>query len=533
MDAIARRVILSWGWRRHALAFAGGAVSALAQAPFHLFPILWLTFPLLVWLIDGAFASRAEGGVRRLRPAFAVGWWFGFGYFLAGLWWIGAAFLVDADAFGWALPFAVVLLPAGLALLWGAGVTVAQLLWSEGPARLFALAFGLSGAEWLRGHLLTGFPWNAIGYALAGGEAMMQSASLLGLYALNTLAVLVFAAPAALVPGDAGRRALLPAGLGLIAVAGLALFGAARLVGAGEQAPDGRTVRIVQPAIDQAEKWTPENRQAIFERLLALSSPADAPLEAGALLVWPETALPFALTREPWALSRIADLLPESAVLATGAARVDEIGGTGDVFNAIYLVGDDGTILDAYDKVHRVPFGEYVPFAGTWRRLGLGPLFDMRGSFAGGLRRRLLAAGDGPPFAPLICYEIIFPGEVVPDSDETRPAFLLNVTNDAWFGKTPGPYQHLHQARVRAVEEGVPLVRAANTGISMVTDAYGRAGASLGLGAAGRIDARLAAPLQPPFAARHALHAQATLLTLCLFAAIAGATRRRSLQWKS
>ena len=206
MDRLANAVILSWGWRRRGIAFFAGAFSALAMPPFFAFPILWITLPILVWLIDGAVAEARNGRVRRLRPAFMVGWWFGFGYFLAGLWWIGNAFLVQASEFAWLLPAAVLLLPAGLAILWGLGAALAQLFWSEDWRRVFSLALGLGAAEWVRGHLLSGFPWNAIGYALTAGEILMQSAALFGLYALNVIAVAIFAAPAAMAPASGEKR---------------------------------------------------------------------------------------------------------------------------------------------------------------------------------------------------------------------------------------------------------------------------------------------------------------------------------------
>src|SRR5688572_8245147 len=205
MDRLAHAVILSWGWRRWAMAFTAGALSVLAQPPFFAFPILWLTFPVFVWLIDGAVSRARDGRLRRLLPAFGLGWWFGFGYFLAGLWWIGEAFLVEADIFGWLLPFAVLALPAGLALFWGLAVAVAQLLWSEDWRRILALAAGLGAAEWLRGHVLTGFPWNSLGYTLTAGEVLMQSAALIGLYGLNVVAVIIFAGPAALSPASPSR----------------------------------------------------------------------------------------------------------------------------------------------------------------------------------------------------------------------------------------------------------------------------------------------------------------------------------------
>ncbi|HEX2257454.1 MAG TPA: apolipoprotein N-acyltransferase [Afifellaceae bacterium] len=496
MDGLAETIILSWGWRRWAIAFGAGAASALAQPPFFAFPLLWLSLPVLVWLLDGSVGAGRSGRSARFLPAFAAGWWFGFGYFAAGLWWVGTAFLVDADVFGWMLPFAVLALPAGLGLFWGAGAAAAQLLWSDDWRRVFALAAGLGSAEWLRGLLFTGFPWNAIGYALTAGEVMIQSASLLGLYALNFVAVAVFAAPASMAPTaeDSRRGWTLPA-LSLALVAALAAYGGARLWSAETGFVDDLRIKIVQPAIDQAEKWRPENRGPIFRSYLDLSRRGEAALDGNTILVWPESAFPFALTEEPGALGAIADLLPQGAVLVTGALRPEPLpGDEQDVFNSVFVIDDTGEIRGAYDKVHLVPFGEYLPFQATLEALGLEQLTRLRGGFASGSRRRALSLPGGPDFVPLICYEIIFPGAVMPAGQ--RPGFLLNLTNDAWFGRTPGPYQHFHQARVRAVEEGLPLVRAANSGISAVTDSVGRVLISSELGAPAVIDAEL--PLAGP-----------------------------------
>ena len=497
MDRLSNAIILSWGRRRYGVAFLAGAASALSQPPFFAFPLLWLTFPVLVWLIDGAVGGARNGGVRRFAPAFAVGWCFGFGYFLAGLWWVGAAFLVEAETFGWLMPLAVVALPAGLALFWGLGTATAQLLWSEDWRRIFALAFGLGAAEWLRGNLFTGFPWNAIGYALTAGEVMMQSAALFGLYTLNVIAVLVFAAPAVLASSDLTRRRnLVLPGLALACVAGLGLHGILRLADSDVGFAPEVSMRIVQPALAQNEKWSPENRDAVLSAYFGLSAPEAAPLAPGTVLVWPETAFPFALTEEPGVLAAIADLLPAGTALVTGAFRVEAApSGERQVFNSMYVIDADGTIQDAYDKVHLVPFGEYLPLPEVLQWLGLRQIVP--GGFVAGTRRRILDLAFAPSFAPLICYEIIFPGAVVPE--DPRPGFLLNVTNDGWFGRTIGPYQHFHQARIRSVEEGLPLVRAANTGISAVTDAYGRVLTRTRLGEATMVEARLPTAIAPPF----------------------------------
>jgi len=502
IDRLAEAIILSWGWRRRAIAFGAGAASALAQPPFFAFPLLWLSLPILAWLIDGSVGAGRSGRAARLLPAFGAGWWFGFGYFTAGLWWVGAAFLVEADTFGWLLPFAVLALPAGLALFWGLGAAAAQLLWSDDWRRIFALAAGLGAAEWLRGLVLTGFPWNAIGYALTAGEVMMQSASLFGLYALNFLAVALFAAPATLAPaGEDGRRGWALPALALAVVAALAAYGGARLWSAETAFADGLRLKIVQPAIDQAEKWEPENRAPIFRSYLDLSRRGEAPLDGDTVLIWPESAFPFALTEEPGALAAIADLLPEGAALVTGALRPEPLPGEEqEVYNAVFVIDDSGEITGAYDKVHLVPFGEYLPFQAALEAIGLEQLTRLRGGFASGSRRRALSLPQGPDFAPLICYEIIFAGAVLPPGP--RPGFLLNVTNDAWFGRTPGPYQHFHQARVRAVEEGLPLVRAANSGISAITDSLGRVLAKSALGTQAVIDSALPLAGPPPIATR-------------------------------
>ena len=525
MDRLAYAVILSWGWRRRGIGFAAGALSALAQPPFFVFPILWLTFPVLVWLLDGAVGGSRRGGIRRLAPAFFVGWWFGFGYFLAGLWWVGAAFLVDADVFGWLMPFAVLALAGGLALFWGAGTAAAQILWTDDWRRIVALAGTLGAVEWLRGHILTGFPWNLIGYALTAGEVLMQSAALVGIYGLTVLAVLIFAAPATLAPaGLKGRNRAAPASAALL-LAGLALFGVLRL-SASEAGFVGETrIRIAQPALSQDSKSADADRDAVLGIYRALSLPEGSPLAPGTILVWPETAFPFVLTENPGALALIAEILPAGTSLVTGAYRVEKAGESRRVFNSIYLIDDAGTITDVYDKVHLVPFGEYLPLPRLFDAVGLKPVAGTAGVFSAGVRRKPMIPAGAPPFAPLICYEIIFPGAVLPEGP--RPGFLLNVSNDGWFGRTVGPAQHLHQARVRAVEEGLPLVRAANTGISVVTDAYGRILARGGLGQRTTIEARLPRAIEPTFYSRLRDIAAAFLIVGCILTALARILYRR------
>ncbi len=521
---LAHSIILAWGWRRAAIAFVAGAVSALALAPTHYWPLLFLTFPILVWLVDGAAAGRFGG----IGAAFIAGWWFGFGYFLVGLYWIGNAFLVDAKTFGWLLPIAVSGLPAGLALFTGLGLALARRLWMRGPIRLLALAVALTTAEWLRGHVLTGFPWNTFGYALTAPLPLAQSVALFGIWGLTFLAVGVFASPAVLADDRSEtKRPWLPLALGTAALAALALYGSLRLQTHPTSFVEGVRLRIMQPNLHEDEKFTLSKRQ-VMERYVNLSDRPASPEAAGMQdvthLIWPESAFPFFLTREPDALAQIAALLSDKAVLITGGVRLAEPASDGPViraYNSIYVIAHDGSILSVYDKVHLVPFGEYLPLQPLLERVGLMQLTKVQGGFLAGDRRRILSVPGAPSALPLICYEIIFPHDVVPGPE--RPHWLVNVTNDAWFGNSPGPHQHLQQARVQAIAEGLPLVRAANTGISAVVDPLGRVTKSLALGTEGVLDARLPGRLPKTVYARMG----DTLIGLVLAASLIIIVRRR------
>ncbi|EGP08978.1 copper homeostasis protein CutE [Bradyrhizobiaceae bacterium SG-6C] len=491
--ALIASIILSWGWKRAALAWIAGALSALAMAPFNAWPILFLTIPVMVWLIDGAGAGRL-GGI----PAAALsGWWFGFGYFTAGLYWIGYAFLVDAETFAWLLPFAVMGLPAGLALFMALGFALARLIWVPGALRILSFASALTFSEWLRGHILTGFPWNAFGYALTEPLALAQTASLVGLWGLTFVALAVFASPAALADDRAvTRRPWMAPALSLLVLAAMALYGAFRLTTHPTQLVAGVKLRLMQPNLQQDVKFNYSAKQMVMEKYLSLSDRATGPQSSGirdaTILIWPESAFPFFLSREADAMAQIANLLPQGTVLVTGAIRPpDQPAGTQitRAYNSIYVIDHDGTILSVYDKLHLVPFGEYLPFQSAMEKLGFVQITKVRGGFIPGDRRRTMNIPNAPRMLPLICYEAIFPGAIVPGTD--RPGWIVNLTNDGWFGISTGPYQHLQQARLRAVEEGLPLVRSANTGISAVIDPVGRIIAHLELGREGVLDSPL------------------------------------------
>jgi apolipoprotein N-acyltransferase len=489
-------IVLAWGWRRWLIAFVAGALSALAMAPFNAWPVLFVTFPTLVWLIDGA----AAGGTGGVRVAAATGWWFGFGYFVAGLYWIGYAFLVDAQTFGWMLPFAVIGLPAVLAVYTALGAALARLLWTRGALRILALAAALTVTEWLRGHLFTGFPWNAFGYALTSPLALAQIASLIGVWGLTFIALAVFASPAALIDDRAEtRRPWLPLVLGIAVLAGLGGYGAWRLHRTPTRLVANVRLRIMQPNLQQNMRFNYAARKQIMDRYIALSNRASGPDSRGVHdathLIWPESPFPFFLAREPDALAQIAKLLSPDTILITGAMRLPEHVDLRDphAYNSIYVIDHDGSVLGLYDKVHLVPFGEYLPFEHLLERLGVEELTRQRGGFLPGDRRRLLNIPGAPAALPLICYEIVFPGDVAPPGK--RAGWIVNVTNDGWFGDSTGPYQHLQEARLRVIEEGLPLARAANTGISAVVDPLGRVIKSLPLGVEGVLDSPLPQPV--------------------------------------
>jgi apolipoprotein N-acyltransferase len=491
-------IILAWGWKRAGLALFAGALSALAMAPFNAWPVLFVSFPIAVWLIDGAAAGKWRG-----VPAAAMsGFWFGLGYFVPGLYWIGNAFLVDASTFAWLIPFAALGLPAYLALFTALGFALARLLWTRDAARLLALAIGLTISEWLRGHLLSGFPWNAFGYALSEPLALAQTASLIGLWGMTFLTVAIFASPAVLIDGRSrGRKPWIAPVVALLLLAAMGVYGTVRL----SLQPTVLTkvkLRIMQPNLQQDVKFNYSAKAAVMQKYLTLSDRASGPQSTGVsdanILIWPESAFPFFLTREADAMAEIADLLPKGTVLITGSVRAPD-GPPGAritrAYNSIYVIDHDGSVLSVYDKLHLVPFGEYLPFQDWMEKLGFVQLTKVQGGFIPGTRRRAMEIPNAPRALPLICYEVAFPGSIATRDD--RPGWIVNLTNDGWFGISTGPYQHLQQARLRAIEEGLPLVRAANTGISAVIDPSGRIVARLGLGIEGVLDAGLPTALPP------------------------------------
>ncbi|WP_339858873.1 apolipoprotein N-acyltransferase [Thalassospira alkalitolerans] len=464
------------GWRRRFLWLVSGAVAVLALPPFFFLPALPVAFALLLWSLEG---------VKCNKGALSAGWWFGTGHFAAGFYWISYAFLVQPEVYGWMIPFALLGLGGGLAIFPMVAVWASWRLTHGIIGRAVMLATLWAVAEFLRGHILTGFPWNLLAHVWAIDPAPMQFASVVGVYGLSVVTGLFAMLPATVIAGRAGRMTAI-AGI-LIAVL-LWGGGAIRLAMVGPLdveatlADDLPIVQVVQPNILQREKWLPELQDQHFAKLLRLSRrPGDMDPARKRIVIWPETAATFFVEAQPVRRLQMASILGPDDILITGAPRTyprdtDEF----KVWNAVQVLDASGKIIASFDKFHLVPFGEYVPFR-DW--ISLPKLTAGRTDFSFGDGPKTLDVGNIPSFSPLICYEVIFPGAVIDDAHQ--PDWLLNITNDGWFGKSAGPYQHLAAARFRSIEEGRPMVRAAYTGVSAMYDPYGRVLATLPLSGEG------------------------------------------------
>lgn len=481
-------------WQSALIALLAGALSALAFAPFFLSPVLLLTLPILIWLTgdnptDPEPKPRLVLNSRMMRRGAWCGWWFGFGIHTAGLYWIGNAFLVQAEAFAWLLPFAMVLLPTGLALFHSLALAVLAVIQGPPLYRVLALSAVLAASEWLRGTIFTGFPWNILGYALTQPIELMQLASVVGIHGLTLITVLTLATPIAVLATPklaTGKQSWRPVLVRLtcftvVPLAAMWGFGASALNKAMPAGDDSVRLIVVQPSIRQKDKFDPQKWNQIFERHLALTRTKLTELgrkkDTTDLVFWPEAAMPFLALRETSVTERIKELLPEDTYLVTGLLRAVQIEGQpqGDikVFNSAVVYDATGKPVSIYDKHHLVPFGEYLPFQDELEAIGLEQLTRQRGGFAAGPKSG--GSQELPNLGAvlfMICYEAIFPRYGF--SERSRSRLLINLTNDAWFGNSSGPHQHFHQTRVRAVEQGSPLLRAANNGISGVIDARGR-----------------------------------------------------------
>lgn len=491
LTGLASTVAAASGWRGAMLTFMLGVLAATALPPIHFLPGL-LAFTALAW--------RLETQTGAMRAAL-TGWLFGFGYHVAGLYWISNALLVESDRFAWLIPFAIAGLPALLALFPALTMAAIPRVSAPGWTRPLMVAVLWSVSDYARGNLLTGFPWNLPAYALSFSDSLSQAASVLGAPGLS-LAVLLASVGPAIWFGSVPRTGKIPSRVGIACLAIVLLLwagGTLRLWYAEPGSEKTTVVRVVQGNIPQKDKWKPALRAKHITRYMTLSQQAD-PTVAGddlpagtppTVIIWPETAVPALLASDRDLRETIATVAPPGGALITGAPSSTNTLPR-RLYNSMLALRPDGTIAERYDKAHLVPFGEYVPFR-SW--ISLPSVAQSFTDFSPGPGRETIAIPGLGVASPLICYEVIFPGEVVGDVAGMRANVLLNLTNDAWYGRSSGPYQHLAIAKMRAVEEGIPLIRAANTGVSGIYDGYGQTVVQLGLDTTGVIDAYMPRPV--------------------------------------
>jgi apolipoprotein N-acyltransferase len=480
------------GLRADLAALGLGALAAAALPPFHVIPVLLVAVPGLLVLVDAAASPRSAA--RR-------GWWFGLGHHVVGLYWITEAILYEVGRFWWLVPLAVPAVAATLALFIGLACGVARVA-PPGWPRILAFAGAWTLADLARQFVLTGFPWNPWGsvWEVPGtvGDVFIQPAAWIGAPGL-TLATLLLAALPLL--GWRWR-------IGGAAV--FALWAVSGLIRLGADVPSPTpplTVVLLQGNVAQGQKFDQDFAVRIFRHYLSLT--ASARTTGPAVFIWPETAFPGYLEIDEPA-RRVIEETSGGTPSLIGGVRFDA---QRRPRNSLFAVLDGGVLGGVYDKWHLVPFGEYIP---DWLPL---PIMVMPGNgFASGPGPRTLHVPGLPPFGPLICYEAIFSGQIVDRQD--RPAWLVNVTNDAWFGNSTGPRQHLAAARMRAVEEGLPLLRAANTGISAAFDARGHELGRLGMQQTGTLVVALPAALPATPFARYGLWLPGISATVALGAGL-------------
>lgn len=452
-----------------ALAILVGIVTAFSMAPTSLWPLALLGIAALY-----ALYSRTQSGGQ----AFAAGFFFALGYFTTGLWWIGNALLVEGNDFRWVWPLTVIGLPALLAFFTGTYLGVARIISCPNkPCGVFIFALLLTFSEWARGHAFTGFPWNLYGYTWADTLPIAQAFFLIGAYGMTLITVTGAALLGnAVLQKDQPWKKRLKGPVSVIALfAALYGWGHLRLENNPTKYNEDAGIVVVQPNIAQTMKWDPQAIQDNFAKITSLSEGAVfQPAKPRSLfIVWPETAISPSIYMRRENMDRMQQMLrayKSDAYLITGVLRRDDTVEPQTFSNSVAFLNEDMTTLQLYSKTHLVPFGEFIPFQ---KYIPLKPVASFSG-FERGDGATVISRANVPPFSPLICYEVIFPGDVTPKFSNVRPQWIVNVTNDGWYGDSAGPRQHFAQTRLRAIEEGMPVIRSANTGISGIIDSYGR-----------------------------------------------------------
>jgi apolipoprotein N-acyltransferase len=485
------------GWRRTLIAMLAGVAAALSLPPYDFWLLLFVAVPVVLLMLENL--ARSD-----VRKSFLPGWCFGFGYFLFAFHWIGFAFLVDSKDYLWMMPFAVGGLSAAMAIYWGLAFVCVTLIGFRQLPMVLIFASAIGVAEIFRGVLFTGFPWAAPGLAVDGMGGVMQTASIWGMSGLTVLVVLWAGVWPCIFDLQALRSQRLVALIILFTLPLSLMWGSLRLHDAKVENVAGVNIRIVQPNISQDDKWRGDNVRRIFDQLLEMSGRPSLNGKPVTHIVWPESAVPFLIDESEAAEAEVAGLLGARRTLVTGTLRRDKSStGNSDadkVYNSVLAFDGFGNVVAQYDKWRLVPGGEFLPLEWLLKPLGFRKVVTVPGSFAAGVGPVTFTLAGAPAVGFSICYEAIFPDQLV--EAKHRPAWLINVTNDGWFGNSTGPYQHLAQLRLRAIEQGLPIVRAANTGVSAVIDPYGRYIAQLAVGKVGLIDSELPQNLAPTTFAR-------------------------------
>ena len=457
--------------------FLLGSLSVLALPPFYFFPILFISFSLFIHLLNNSTS---------IKKSFYIGYFMGSGFFAFGFSWIGNALLIDPLTFGWLYPLVLIASGGFFGLFW-AFPAILSFPFKTKIAKILAFSSFYVLFEWLRSFLLTGFPWNLLGSVFAFSPKMLQLASLTGTYGLSLLVLIC----CSFLSIGINKKNLKFFSIPIILILFTYTFGHLRLKALNDDSVSNTTIRIVQPSIPQSMKWSKETAENNFQEHIRLSQKEG--LDNIDFVIWGETASPYILDLEPEKLKEITKAIPQNGYLITGSVRLEtNEEGSLQPLNSMFVINKEGSIINHYDKSHLVPFGEYIPlrrYLPSW----ITPITNTIANFKQGTPHKIISIPEHPDFSALICYEIIFPSQII--NKDNKPQWLINLTNDGWYGDSAGPRQHLVTTQLRAIEEGITISRVANSGISAIISRTGCILDEIPLNTKGILDIKLPSKL--------------------------------------
>lgn len=459
--------------------FICGWISVLALPPFHIFPTLFLSFPVLLWLI-----TKAPNKIK----AFKTGYYFGFSFFAFGLSWINNALLIDANTFGWLIPIAF--LASGL--FFGLFIAIPSWLtkYFKSPiSQYLGFSAFMVLSEWIRSFFLTGFPWNLFGTTLAFNLQLIQTAAIGGTYLLSLAVIMACSAPFFALLNSNRKDIFISLLIPTLIFSSLYVYGIFHIKQHQLQASE-TTIRFVQPAIPQSLKWSQSYLEDnLYEHIKMSQLPGADKID---FIIWSETAFPFSIEYDEYHRQMLSYALMPQTTLITGGIRYQPINNEQhNMYNSMFVIDSANKIVATYDKSHLVPFGEYIPFR-QYLPEWLKPIASQIGSFSSGISKQPVKISSHPSFGGLICYEIIFPHNIL--NQKNKPDWIINITNDGWYGISSGPFQHLVSAQMRAVEEGITIARSAGSGISALISPLGEIIGKIPLGKRDILDIKLPKP---------------------------------------